>query len=163
MARQSLKRRKVAIILQEFGDRKVPVNEIRIRLKEEGLIDCGPEAILEWELELTRKAIQEARQFDNTEGTGKVEMINLFETLEDGTRSEYYRNVHKCTILEAVQHLDYWNRQGRIADRKFHYYLNEFSKIHDRQEIQRRLPFDIPADPDAEQQGDDDGRTGTDG
>jgi hypothetical protein len=77
------------------------------------------------------------------------EIIPLLEVLDDGSKVEYWRHIQDCTLVEAVQHLEYWNRQGRIADRRFHYYLNEFGKTLDRQEIQQRLAFDIPADPDA--------------
>jgi hypothetical protein len=153
MAQQSLKHRKAAIVLQEFKGAKARIRAIRLRLEAEGLIEDSPEAFEAWKDEQARKLIQEVRTFDDLEGTGKVEMVSLFEFTEDGFKVEYYKHKLECNLDESVQFLTYWYKRIQGDSRQFHRHFKDLSAIHGRKKLQRKLPFDIPADPDAKPVG----------
>lgn len=147
MTRQNLYLREVAIALDELSGKNT-VRKIRDHLKEQGLLAFGDGDQERWELEKTRKLIQQSRRFDNKDDTGKVDLINLFEIAEDGSKVEYYRKAEECTLEEAVQHLEYWNKTRLTADKHLRYYYKVFGKIHGRRKIQRKLSFALTVAPE---------------
>jgi hypothetical protein len=143
VTRQNLREREIAMALNELTG-KITIRQARDHLKQRGFLPFDDDSRDQWELERARKLLQRARKYDNGSETGKIEFISLFETLEDGRKSEYYRKAEECTIDEAVQHLEYWNKYRRVADNRLRYYYRIFSKTHGRRKIQRRLSFAMP-------------------
>ena len=155
MARQSLKLRKIAVDLQAFRGGKPTIREIRDFLKGAGHLETDPDAVDQWELAQTRAILQKVRRFGTGDDAGTMEFVALVEHDEGGSPREYWRLVADCTLDEAVQHLDYWRRQGRVADGRFHEYFRKFSATHDPKAIQLRLKYDLPPDPGiVEEEGD---------
>jgi hypothetical protein len=144
MTRQNLREREIAMALDELTG-KITIRQARDHLKRKGFLGFDDDDQDLWELERTRKLIQRSRKFTNKSESGTVEFINLFETLEDGTKFEYYRKAEECSIDEAVQHLEYWNKYARVADARIRHYLKIFGKVHGRRKIQRRLTFTLPS------------------
>jgi hypothetical protein len=150
--RQELMLRTAAIAIQALGRGKHAIGEFVDALKECGAIVSDDESIREWERRKARDIIEKVRRFDNLTETGKVDYLPLHEYTEDGKRSDYWRLVDDCTVEEMAQHLSYWNREGRTCDRRFHYYYQIAKARFGAHKVQQLLKFNVPADPDVEEQ-----------
>ena len=145
MTRQNLREREIALALSELSG-KLSIHAIRDHLKERGFIIATEDVINAWELDQARKYVQKARKYDNPEGTGKIELVNLFEFDDKGDKRAYYRNVRECSRQEHVQLCTYWHRRGRYAEKRLLHYADVAIEIHGRR-FQRSLPFKLPKKP----------------
>jgi len=143
MTKQNLRDREIAIALENLQG-KQSIQGIRDHLKKCGLINSDADAIEQWELEQTRKMVQEDRK-RKSKGKGEVQLewINLFELDDTGAKRQYYKKFGELTPQEGAQLLAYWNRCGRYADKQFHRYYRPLVKKHGRK-IQRLMTFAIP-------------------
>jgi hypothetical protein len=143
VTRQNLKDRDIAVALGELSG-KLTIAEIRDHLKARGLLSLPDDFQNSYECDLARKAIGRVRKFKGPGGEAQMELVNLYEWSEDGTRSQYYRHVHELTPDEGVKLCTYWHDNGRRCDRRLMRYVKTMTKIHGKK-FQKLLPFELPA------------------
>jgi hypothetical protein len=145
VSRQNLREREAAIAIDELSG-KISVQRARDHFKSKGLIPYGQDAVELYELEQTRKLMQAARKYRSKSDDVQLEMVNLYEVLEDGTRNQYYRKFGELTAEEGVQLLKYWYDRERYASKQFLRYHGPLIQKHGRR-IQRLLKFGAPNEP----------------
>lgn len=141
----NLSDRDAAIALSELSG-KLSIREIRDFAKTRGLIVTPDDLVERYELDQTRKLIQRVRHFERPDGKGPVELVNLFDTDEEGRKIQYYKPVHEATVGEDIQLCTYWFTRGRYCDRQLFHYVKLAKRKHGRR-FQRMLPFDLPPVP----------------
>lgn len=146
MPRQCLRSREEAIAAEELGTGKVYIQEAVVHFERRGLIIVTEDAIEEWKRQQARGILERARKYRRRTGEIQLEMVNLFETTEDGGREHYWRRFGKLTPAEGVVLLSQWNGRINYGLNEFYRYFDPLHKRHGRK-LDQLLWFDLPPRP----------------
>jgi hypothetical protein len=138
---ENRRQQRINEILDEMHGKNT-INQIRLRLKKEGLI---PEFDVDaYELDWTRRVIEAHGRTCEREGCPEQRHFNLSEVLPTGELQNYYKKPPEMTLVEGVQALHIEAKRCRNQGRKFWRLYDALTKIHGKQNVDRQLTFRLP-------------------
>jgi hypothetical protein len=145
MPRQDLRAREEAIIVDELQG-KVSIQQACEHFEKRGLIVADEDAIRQWKLDQARGILERSRKYRKKTKEIQLEIVNLFETTEDGGTIHYWRKFGELTPEEGAQLLESWNGRINQGLREFHRYYKPLLKKHGRK-LKQLIWFEIPPRP----------------